>query len=73
MIIARRIPKDAARPATLQATRQPINEVKWPFIRVINSLFWTAQSEAKKWELQVQLIMTINHVTPIIMEINHGN
>ena len=66
-----------ARPATLQATWQPINEVKWPFlwefIKVTDSLFWTAQSEAKKWELQVQLIMTINHVTPIIMEINHGN
>ena len=31
MIISRRVPKDAAWPATLQATRQPINEVKWPF------------------------------------------
>ena len=30
MIISRRIPKDAARPATLQATWRPINAVNWP-------------------------------------------
>ena len=45
----------------------------WQVNAVINSLFWTAQADSKKKELQVQLIMAINHVTPIIMEFNHGN
>ena len=39
MIIARRIPKDAARPATLQAIRRPINAVNWPvYDKLIRSL-----------------------------------
>jgi len=61
----------------LSSARRPINEVKWPFlwqvIAVINSLFWTDQSDSRKKELQIQVIMVINHVTPIIMEVNHDN
>ena len=71
-IIARRIPKDVVRPATLWAPWQPLNAVKWIGLwkvnAVINSLFWRAQSEARKKELQVQAIMALNHVTPLIME-----
>ena len=31
-------------------------------------LFWRAQLEARKKELQVQAVMALNHVTPFIME-----
>ena len=54
MIIAKRIPKDAARPATLQLIDDHLMRLITSFIAVINPFLWTAQSEASVWELQVQ-------------------
>ena len=70
--IARRIPKDTAQLATRRAPWWPLNAVKWLVLwqvtAVNNSLFWTAQSKARKNELQFKAIIALNHVTPLIME-----